>query len=46
MIFEIPFQRYRSWAALRDAIRTRRVPAYPDRPVAEPEDVTYTAAPR
>jgi peptidoglycan/LPS O-acetylase OafA/YrhL len=46
MIFEIPFQRYRSWAALRDAIRTRWVPAYPDRPVAEPEDVTYTAAPR
>jgi peptidoglycan/LPS O-acetylase OafA/YrhL len=34
-VFEIPFQRYRSWAALRDAMRARlrRAPALPE-PVA------------
>jgi peptidoglycan/LPS O-acetylase OafA/YrhL len=46
MIFEIPFQRYRSWAALREALRARWAPAHQDQPVAEPDDVTYSAAPR
>jgi peptidoglycan/LPS O-acetylase OafA/YrhL len=54
MIFEIPFQRYRSWAALREALRARWAPWTPGsaarrdqgQPAAEPDQVTYSAAPR
>jgi peptidoglycan/LPS O-acetylase OafA/YrhL len=31
-VFEIPFQRYRSWAALTEKIRTRRTPVPPVEP--------------
>jgi peptidoglycan/LPS O-acetylase OafA/YrhL len=38
-LFEIPFQRYRSWAALRDAARARvrRAPALPEPAAVLPE---------
>jgi peptidoglycan/LPS O-acetylase OafA/YrhL len=39
-VFEIPFQRYRSWAALRDAARTR-----PGRTPVLPEPVPAVAEP-
>jgi peptidoglycan/LPS O-acetylase OafA/YrhL len=42
LVFEIPFQRYRSWAALREAVRARWTPAHQD----QPESIAYSAAPR
>jgi hypothetical protein len=36
-VFEIPFQRYRSWAALKEAALSRRRPAPAAPPPAEAE---------
>jgi peptidoglycan/LPS O-acetylase OafA/YrhL len=37
-VFEIPFQRYRSWSALREAMLARRRPAPVDQPIDQPAD--------
>jgi peptidoglycan/LPS O-acetylase OafA/YrhL len=44
-VFEIPFIRYRSWAALREAVQARLHPATaaPPEPTGEPVAVTPTA---